>query len=106
MPGFEKLLLVGVCRVTMSIMPVCIMAMRLMTVAMIIMTIVAVAAMSVVIISQLFWKLTETSKSTGQLSRPAQQSDTGQHRHVNELTNVIADRQTKHHMFRIDRRGH
>ena len=95
----------------MSIMAVGIMPMRVMTVAMIIvpamtMSIVAVAAMTVVIIGRLFWNLTETSKGTGQLSRPAQQCNTSQHRHVNEFTNVIADRQSKHHMFSIDRWGH
>ena len=112
MPGFEKQLnLVGVCCVTMSIMAVTIVPMRVMTVAMIIvatmtMSIVSVATMTMVIISRLFWKLTETSKGTGQLSRPAQQSDTSQHRYIDELTHIVADRQPKHHVFVIHRWGH
>ena len=102
-------------------MAVTIVPMRVMTVAMIIvsamtmaivsvatmtMSIVSMPTMTMVIVSRLFWKLTETSKGTGQLSRPAQQSDTSQHRYIDELTHIVADRQPKHHVFVIHRWGH
>ena len=97
----------GVCRVPMRIVPmrivpvrivpVRIVPVRIMTlcivpaVPMVIMAMPAVTTMSMMIIFRLFRKLTESSKRTGHLSRPAEQSNTREHRHINKLANIVTD---------------
>ena len=99
----------GVRRVAMSIMPMGIMTMSIVsmtTVPVIIMIVAAMSTMSTVVIFWLFGKLAQTSKSTGQLGRSAKQSDTREHRHIDKLTDVVADREAKHKMFAPNRRCH
>ena len=99
----------GVCRVTMSIMPVGSMTMcvvpsvSIMAVSMLIMP---VPTMPVVIIFWLFRKLTEFSKSTGQLSGPAEQSDTCEHGHIDKLADVVTDGEAEHEVFATHRRSY
>ena len=82
----------GVCRVPMIIMAMGFMTLCIVpAVPMIIMAMPAVPTMSMVIIFWLFRKLTEFSKCTGQLSRPAEQSDTREHRYIDKLADVVTD---------------
>ena len=99
----------GVCRVTMSIMPMGILTLcvvPMITVTMIIMAMPAVPTMPMVIIFWLFRKLTEFSKCTGQLSRPAEQSDTSEHRYIDKLADVVADREAEHEVLATHRRSY
>ncbi|MEY3226596.1 MAG: hypothetical protein RLZZ536_1215, partial [Planctomycetota bacterium] len=60
------------------------------TMAVAVMTVTVMAVM--VVFRRCFREDRQRTKGTGQLSRPAHQSHTGQHGHVDELTREIADR--------------
>lgn len=77
----------------------------IMTVPMIAVTTMPVATMTMIIVSWFFRELTERPESTGQLSRAAQQSDAGEHRHIDELSGVVADGETKQSMGAFDWRS-
>lgn len=100
----------------MSIMPVRVVSMGVMLMPVISVTLISVTVIimavstmpmptvTVVVVDRLFWKLAETSKCTGQLSRPAEQRNTREHCHIDKFANVVTDRKAEHEMFATHRR--
>ena len=91
----------AVIRVTVAVVT---MAVAVVTMAVAVMTVTVMAVM--VVFRRCFREDRQRTKGTGQLSRPAHQSHTGQHGHVDELTREIADRHPQQIVLATFRRSH